>query len=695
MLTQSGPLVRALFCSTALAAFASAASAQSAVTIPAESETSASETVIVTGSKSSGGAFGAKSGIPLEKLPQSVQVLTAADLADRGVVSMSDALRAVPSAGPGGSRTTPYQSFTLRIRGFLADQMRNGVRQRYYEDVDASSLSNVERIEVLKGPSAVLYGESAVGGIASIITKRPRREFGWGGAVTAGSFDRFAVSFDVTGPLSQEAGLYGRATGEIERSGTFIDFMDLHRENTGLSLTWSPSERITTYLVLEWQRRETLRNPGLPVIGTVVSNGVATVSNGAFLGEPAHSRQESQAPLVQLWSDIALGGEWRLTPRLSYSGFETEFMQFRLRPMSADNVTVTRNGRYGHEDDHYTIMQIDVSGRFQTGAVRHAVLFGVEYDRERSSFYQENMVGVPGIDVLAPVYAYDPAFVFAFHNAYNIDGWALYAQDVIDLTDDWNVVAGLRWSQIRAFGSGYDASTVDHWTWQLGTTYDLGGGVSLYGGYNTGFDVESTAGSRSRDGSPFKPEESDQAELGLRLDLDALRLSASLFQIRKRNVMTTDPVDPDYSVQTGEVRVRGLEVEGAWRITPGMTLRGGYAWLNGKVTRSNNGDEGGAIGDLPRHSVSAFVTWRAETVPLELRAGFNHFSSRALLNGSDVTLPAFTTVDVGASYDFETFRVSLAATNLLDERYYTASGNAFAVYAGDPRQISLTLSRGF
>lgn len=354
---------------------------------PAEDPPS-SETIVVTGSKSSGGEFGAKSGIPLEKLPQSVQVLTAADLADRAVVSMSDALRAVPSAGPGGSRTTPYQSFTLRIRGFMADQMRNGVRQRYYEDVGASSISNIERIEVLKGPSAVLYGESAVGGIVSIITKRPRREFGWGGSLTAGSHDRFAANIDLTGPISQEAGLYGRLTAEIERSGTFIDHVDLDRENVGLALTWSPSEKITTYLVFEWQRRETLRNPGLPVIGTVVSNGVGTVPQSAFLGEPRYSDLESQAPLVQLWSDISLGGAWTLTPRLSYSGFETEFMQIRLRPMSADNVTVTRNGRYGHEDDNYTILQLDLAGAFNTGSVKHSVLFGVERDRERGSFYQ-------------------------------------------------------------------------------------------------------------------------------------------------------------------------------------------------------------------------------------------------------------------------------------------------------------------
>jgi iron complex outermembrane receptor protein len=120
--------------------------------------------------------FGAKSGIPIAKVPQSIQIVTADEIVEQGARSIGDLLRNVPSANPGYSRVGPYQSFSLKVRGFLADQMRNGIRQRYYEDVDASALSNIDRVEVLKGPSGVLYGQSAVGGIVSIITKQPQDE---------------------------------------------------------------------------------------------------------------------------------------------------------------------------------------------------------------------------------------------------------------------------------------------------------------------------------------------------------------------------------------------------------------------------------------------------------------------------------------------------------------------------------------
>jgi iron complex outermembrane receptor protein len=178
-----------------------------ATPLPALAETAApddqSTDIVVTGTKS--GDFGGKSGIPIERLPQSVQIITADEITKRGATSIADILRTVPSASIGNSRVSRYQSFSLNVRGFLLDQMRNGIRQRYYEDVDASALSNIERVEILKGPSAVLYGQSAVGGIASIITKQPTAEWAGSASFTIGSFDqRVEWMVDLFGRLEQK-----------------------------------------------------------------------------------------------------------------------------------------------------------------------------------------------------------------------------------------------------------------------------------------------------------------------------------------------------------------------------------------------------------------------------------------------------------------------------------------------------------
>jgi iron complex outermembrane recepter protein len=712
MTTQYRKNLLAASCLAGLAAFSQpAANAQSA-------NDQNQDVVVITGAKTDGGEFGSKSGIPLGQVPQAVQVLDAEDLVERNVRSVGDVLKAVPSASIGTPRTSAYQSFSLKVRGFYVDQMRNGVRQRYYEDVDASAISNIERVEVLKGPSSVLFGQSAVGGILSIVTKRPEREFGGSVSGVVGSFDQKAVSFDVTGPLSKEAGVYFRATGEVERSGTYVDYQDIERENAALSLTWEASDNVTAYFVSEWQERRTQRNPGLPIVGTVVSNGVREVPSETFLGDPGRSDLEAFSPLLQAWVDIKLNDVWTLTPRLSYSELDTNFTQLRVRAVAADGVTVNRNGRFGKEDDNYTIGQLDLTGALQGLGGTHNLLVGLEYNRERSTFYQENITAVPTINSLNPTYGTVPArpYPLAFLSNSNIDSWAVYAQDRIDLSDRWNVVLGARWSSFETrseFSSDLviDPADVtedelDHSTFQIGSTYRLDGGFSLFGGYATGFDMENVAGSRSFSGSPFDPEESSQLEAGLRYAEGPISGSVSAFEIKRTNVVTDDPINLGFSIQTGEVRVRGLEAEGAWQISEDFSVQGGYAWLDGEVTSSNAGNQGFALADTPDGQANLFVRYDLPNLPIQLRAGVNYVGDRAFsdnagitifpgLASSDVTLPAYTTLDIGATYDFGSARLDLSVANVTDETYYTREFNDFSVFPGEPLQASLRLTADF
>ncbi len=674
--------------------------------------------VVITGAKTDGGEFGSKSGIPLELVPQAVQVIDSEELVARNVRSVGDALKAVPSAGVGTPRTSAYQSFSLKVRGFYVDQMRNGVRQRYYEDVDASAISNIERIEILKGPSSVLFGQSAVGGIISVVTKRPERAFGGSVSAVVGSFDQKLASFDVTGPLNEDAGIYFRATGEIERSGTFVDQQDIDRENAALSLTWEASENVTAYFVSEWQERRTQRNPGLPIVGTVVSNGVREIPSETFLGDPGRSDLEAFSPLLQAWVDIKLNDSWTLTPRLSYSELDTNFTQLRVRAVNADGVTVNRNGRFGKEDDTYTIGQIDLAGSVSFAGATHNLLLGVEYNQERSTFYQENIASVPSINALNPTYGTvaDRPYPLGFLFGGDVDSWALYGQDRIDFTDRWNVVLGARFTSFETTSlfstdAVIDASDItedelDHTTFQIGTTYRLDGGLSLFGGFATGFDMENVTGSRTFGGAPFDPEESEQIEAGLRYSEGPLSGSLSGFEIKRTNVVTDDPVNLGFSIQTGEVRVRGLELEGAWQVADGLSIQGGYAWMDGEVTSSNTGNQGFDLADTPENQANLFVRYRLPALPVELRAGINHVGDRAFsdsagvtvfpgLLANDVTLPAYTTLDLGATYDFGAARLELSITNVTDETYYTREFNDFSVFPGEPLQASLRLTADF
>jgi iron complex outermembrane recepter protein len=667
-------------------------------------------TIVVTGIKSE--PFGEKSGIPLDEVPQSVQVLTADDIVERGVTSIGDLLRTVPSANIGNSRVSRYQSFSLKVRGFLVDQMRNGIRQRYYEDVDASALSNVERAEVLKGPSGVLYGQSAVGGIVSIITKSPQDRFAGLAALTFGRFDQKQATLDVGVPVSDTFGI--RVTGEIERSGSFVPVQDIDRDNLAVNLRWRPSAGVDAHLVLEYVERRTLSNPGLPVIGTVVSNGVAPISRKTFLAEPAFASLKASSPLVQAWVDVSLGGGWAITPRFQYSELNTPFTQIRVIGTDAANpLLATRNGRVGAEDDSYTIGQLDLTGTLNTAGIGHKLLVGYEYDRERSVFIQSNIVGVPSINVLNPVYltaVQRPPLVFAFNFKQRLDGHAIYAQDQIAVGERLGIVLGVRHSWIRNegffstdptnFGTP-DTERVEQTTIQIGGTYKLDGGFSLFGGYNSGLDVENSfGGAPTVTGQRLQPETSKQYEAGIRYASGKARFSVSTFQIRRRDVAGEDPVNIGFSSNIGSFRVRGVELEGEIEPIPGLTLGGGYAYLAGKITASATSAEiGGRIADIARHSGSVRLRYAIPGTLFDLRGGLIYQGKRPVASASNILLDDVLLADLGIGADLGRFRVDLTANNLFDTRYFTVDtahqGNSNAVQAGEPFTASARLAVKF
>ncbi len=662
------------------------------------------DTIIVTGTKS---GFGEKSGIPLDRMPQSVQVLDADDIIERGARSIEDALRAVPSATVARSRIGGFGGNTLRIRGFAAQQIRNGMFQRFYDGTDPSALSNVARIEVLKGPSAVLYGQSGVGGIVSIITKQPTEEFGGYVALTGGSFDQKQATIDVGGRITDTLGI--RLTGEIERSGSFTDFLDVDRENLALTLAWQPSERVSTHLVAEYLHRKTLNNPGLPTVGTIISNGVATVDRSTFLGEPDYSLQENHAPLVQFWADVAMGGSWTLTPRLQYSEWNNKGRSTTLLPPSQDDPTlIPRVGRNAGENDKFYLAQLDLAGTAQSFGIEHRLLFGVEYNHDQVPFRMSATVpcGIGPIDALDPAYGCGaPTGNFGFVSEAVLDGFSFYAQDQIALTPAWDVLAGIRHSvsdnhnYFNGSPSGY--AELSNTSWQLGTTFALGSGLSLFGGYNTGYDLGAVTGLRSTDGSAFQPETSDQAEAGLRLSRDTVQASLSAFRMRRNDIGVPDPDNLGFQIQEGQFRVQGVEFEGEWSPMPGWWLQGGYAYLDANVTRSTDpAIDGARLAETPKHSATAAT--RLSLGPVELRAAANYVGARKMVNGGTVTLPDYVTADLGAGTEFGPIRLDATLTNIFDETYYYSDnlsryslGTEDRVLPGEPRTFSLRVAYRF
>lgn len=637
-----------------------------------------------------------KSDIPLRRMPQSVQVIDTNTIAALGAQSIGDVLRVVPSANTGYSRVGAFQSESLSLRGFQVDQVRNGIRQRNYAAADASALSDIERIEVLKGPSGALFGASGLGGVLSIVTRQPDGQFGAQLSATLGNHSQKLISGDFRVPVSEQLGM--RVTGQIERSGTFVDHQNLDRENLAFALRYVLNDRATGHLVAEYVERRTQYYPGLPVQGTVTDTGAAPVPRHLYLGEPSQDALTVHAPLLQGWVDMRLSEQWTLTPRLQYQGFTSDFTQIRLRGAQA-GTTINRDGRSGRQDDAGTTAQLDLHGSLATGAVEHRLLAGYEYDHERGRLTQYDLTNVAPINVLNPVYAFTlngPDRRFAFDRHHDVNSSALYLQDRMALAANWEVTGALRHSWLkdatRDVGSSARTGTeVQDTIWQLGSALTLAEGVTLYGGYSSGFDAEASGGLRAANGAALQPERSEQLETGLRLSHGALRGSLSAFQIERIDALTGDPAHPGFSLNAGAQRVRGVELQGDWRISPLWTVSGGYALLQSKITHSNDGDEGSHPGDVPKHSAALRTAYEIPQHALTLRAALSHVSDRLLTSGSSIRLRGYTLFDTGVSLKVSTVDVDITLNNLTDEHYFTASGNAFAVIPGDPRNVQVRL----
>jgi iron complex outermembrane receptor protein len=679
------------------------------------------ENVSVTGTASN--VFGEKSGIPIEQFPQSVQVISQEDILNMNALSLGDILSAVPSATDGPPRESTYQGFAFRIRGFTAYPIYNGVYQRYFFNVDPSAIDNIEEVQIVKGPSDVLLGQGEVGGAMNITTKRPQEDYAGSVSVIGGSFDQASGSFDVTGPVRPIAGLYFRATGEMERSGSFIDYLPINRENGNFSLDWHRSSKVAVHFVSEWQERDTYRNPGLPLIGTVISNGVGQIPSSTYLGDPetngdpGHSNFKATGVLIQTWVPIQLNDSWTFTPRVSYSTFTGIYSEINLGAVLANLVTVSRTGRYDEERHHYPIEQGDLAGTVKALGMKHHVVLGTQNNLFRVRYFQQNMPSVPSINTLDPVYGNVADGPYPLNSVVfnNYDSWAIYGQDRIDLTERWNVILGVRtdwYADHHSSAPNYITAptilntTFNHTTFQAGSTYRLYHGLSLFGGYATGFNIESTVNTLTYNGAPLAPEDSWQGEGGIRFTQGLMNLSASLFQINKTNAVTADPFHPGYSINDGDVRARGVEIEGKFRVAKDLFLEPGYTYENARIIKSNSGNLGFETADTPRNRADAFLRYAPLRLPIQFRAGLNFVGNRAFLDtanvvegpnllGNNVRLPQYTTVSLGATYTLGRARFDLNVRNIANRVYYLKDFGSYDVIPGEPREISLRVTYRF
>lgn len=643
--------------------------------------------------------------VDIDEIPQAVQVLTRDFIDDSGALSLGELMQNVPGASNSLARTTPFGTASLQVRGQDVAIFRDGLRDIDFSDIDQSALNNVARVDILKGPAGLVFGTGGPGGVINIVTKRPLGRLAAETKLTLGERDTVIIAGDVSVPLGSGFGI--RATGEVERSDSFIDFSEVERDNFSAVFAYDNGGQLTGSVVYEnFANRDdnAMTRVGLPTSGTIVDTDIVRIDRNTYLGEPGFDFTDSYGTMLSAYLAYDLGND--IAVQLAGRRTTVHFDQSEVRTLGAlDPATLTvprsRARTLFVDEEQYNARGLVHAG-FATGPITHDVSIGYEYFN--FDLFVDNRsvpnAGLPPISVVDPVYLPTPLqpgapFVFTTETASH----EIFLQNV-SRAGPVTVTGALRqiWSD---FGDSFGVDEkLDQTLYQIGATWEVVDRLSLFAGYNTGFDANSDiAVARSRGGERFDPEEYRQIEAGFKTDaLADVTATVSVFELKREGILVTDPVDAAFLIQVGGERSRGLEADAVWSPIPELALRAGYLYLDSEITEDTDPTRlGNRRGGAPEHRANGFVSYTFLDGPLRnLRtsAGITYVGEAFASLNNGIERPSYTLVDFGLSYALDRYRIDAFLSNAFDERYFIARNDA-TVNPGDPQFFKIRASVAF
>ena len=655
----------------------------------------------VQGYRATRSASATRTDTALSEIPQAISVIPSAVLDDLGSHSVE---RALDFAG-GVSRQNNFGGLTLyeySVRGFTTSEFyKDGfsANRGYPSTPDAA---NIERIEVLKGPAASLYGRGGrgdPGGTVNIVTKKPQAERFARLQTSAGSWDGYRSALDVNTPLDEQGDLLARLNLAVEDNHSFRDHVGSQRVFAAPSLSWQLSPDTLLRLEAELVRHRSVLDRGV----VAPENKLGSVSRSTFLGEPNDGHVSNDNNLLQASLEHALNDDWRL--RLashfkegSLAGYASEALS-----LANDGRTLTRRFRERDTSWHDSISQAELHGDLSIAGMQHRLLLGAEYENYRKNERVTEVRPRSTIDIYDPLYGRPrPDGARSGSDAHEqVQSQALNLQDQIAFSERLRGLIGVR---IERFEQTIDnrvngarsQQNHDAITQRVGLLYQLTPAVGLFANASTSFKPNNGL---DRSDRAFDPEQGIGYEAGLKLDMLDDRLSATLaaFHLTKENVLTADPVDASLQAAAGEARSQGFDLQVSGQLSDALRLIGAFAFINAEVT---DGDQalppGSRLLGVAQQSGSLLGVYEFQDGWLrgsDIGAAFNYVGDRSGQAGSDFSLQAYHTVDLLAHYAFSPrIKVGANLNNLLDEKYYERSYSNLWVMPGEPRNLSVNLT---
>jgi iron complex outermembrane receptor protein len=650
-------------------------------------------------------ATGTKTDTPLIETPQSISVITADRVAQQGATTISEAL-----GYTAGVRANVYGLDTrfdwLAIRGFDAYLPGFFVDGMLMRNNNAWAVWKVEpygaeRIEVLKGPPSVLYGQANVGGMVNVISKRPLDEPLNEVQLKVGNHNRVETDFDFSGPATKDGKLLYRLTGVILDTDTEVDFTDQQRVYIAPAVTWRPNSSTTLTLLGQYMKEDDVpNNRFLPPEGIVKPNPNGPIPRDFFTGEPGYDTFQQEQWSIGYQLEHRIDPVWTVRQYLRYRKTDVDYKTVYGRGLEPVNPSdpdsplnprrLSRNVFTSFEQAHSFTMDNQVQADLVTGAIKHTLLVGADY--QRNVFDRKSGNGdAESIDMYNPTYGAPittPPNKVDDSNV-TLSQTGIYLQEQAKIFDRWVVTLGGRYdfakneTDDRLTGRTPERED-EAFTWRAGVLYLAPAGFAPYFSYSESFFPTTNLDPVTR--QPLAPETGHQYEVGIKYQPSGMRALFTLaaFDITRENYVTFEPDPPFAPRQTGEIRSRGIEFEATVELARGLDLIASYTWLpTFEITASANPAEiGKRWPTVPEHTASLWMHYRLQNGSL---AGFGFGGGMRyigetfgdLANSADMKVPDFTLFDGVVDYEKDGWRFALNVVNIADEPTFTCDSTCY------------------
>jgi catecholate siderophore receptor len=640
-----------------------------------------------------------KTDTPLLDVPQSIHVVTREQLDDQAHYSLGEVLRYVPGTTVGQGEGNRDQ-ITLRGQNTTADFFLDGVRDdvQYYR-----GLYNVERVEILKGPYALIFGRGGGGGIINRVQKSPVADESFGSArASMNSFGGWDLSGDINIALSDKTALRVNTTYEAIESDRQLVDGNRFAINPYLGVDLTDDWKLG--FSYEYVSDDRVNDRGVPSIATGV--GLPNIPirgyDRQFFGVPGLNRTTLEAHIAKLRLDGQLADNLKFTSTVLYGDYDKLYVNAFANGMATSQTgTVVLDAYSDPTKRENLIAQANLIWDVATGPLEHKLLFGVEYGDQNTANKRLNRVFTPSnvFSLSNPIF---PSITFTTPSRDTVSDvkfFSAYAQDQVSLGEHFDVVVGLRYDSFEIKGTDF-IPLVDRTfgrsdkkvSPRVGLIWKPQENISVYSSYSQSF--------LPRSGDQFvtltttqenlAPEKFTNAEIGAKWDImPNLNVTAAVFQLDRSNATTPDPASPLTSINVGKTRTKGIELAATGRVLPNWQVSAGYTYQDAAL----RGNDSVRLGQVPKHQASLWNRYDFSD-SLGVGVGIIHQSSQFAAIRSTATttkLPSFSRVDAALYFDVsEAIQLQANVENLLDADYFSDAHNNNNITPGAPVNGRLT-----